>query len=79
MLGGLLHKTTLLIKLLDGLIEALVCELLMKCLTVLMLLANLALQSLHIGLITEEDHFKEVRLGQLDFLHVEAHLIELLL
>ena len=78
-LGGLLHETALLVQLLDSLIEALVSELLVEGLTVLMLLANLPLQSLHIGLIAEQDHLKEVRLGPLDFVHVEAHLVELLL
>ena len=79
MLSGLLHETTLLVKLLDRLIEALVCELLVEGLIVLVLLANLPLQPLHISLVAEQNHFKEVRLGQLDFLHIEAHLVELLL
>ena len=79
MLSSLLHETTLLVELLDRLIEALVCELLVEGLIVLVLLANLPLQPLHIGLIAEQNHFKEVRLGQLDFLHIEPHLVELLL
>ena len=53
MLSGLLHEAALLIELLDGLIEALVGELLMEGLIVLVLLANLPLQPLHIGLVAE--------------------------
>ena len=45
----------------------------------MLLLANLPLQSLHICLVALQNHLKEVRLGQLDFLDIEAHLVELLL
>ena len=44
-----------------------------------LLLANLILKSLHIRLITEENHLEEVRLSQFDLLNIEAHLIQLLL
>ena len=53
MLSGLLHEATLLVELLDSVIEALVCELLVQGLIVLVLLSNLPLQPLHIGLIAE--------------------------
>lgn len=52
MLHSLL-EATLLIKLLDGLVEALIGQLLVQRLIVLVLLANLPLKSLHIGLIAQ--------------------------
>ena len=53
MLHSLLHETTLLVKLLDSLVEALIGKLFVKRLIVLVLLANLALEPLHIGLVTQ--------------------------
>ena len=72
-----LRKTSLLIQLLDGLIQALVCKLLVLGLG--RLPAHLSLQSLHVGLVAKQDHLEKVGLRLLHLFHVEAHLFKLLL
>ena len=77
LLDLLCEEATLLVELLDRLVQALVGKLLVDGLRG-WLAGELPLEPLHVGVVAEQDHLEEVRLLKLDLFDVEAHLGELL-